>query len=173
MNRNSQVLRCLIDFSDQIMQFSDHTVTGRKSIANLHRSGSNINDPSPLATFRAYLKIPNDEHVRKVRGLPFFTIYKGDWTQPRDSDDTTARPVKAVCKMTDSPQLMERLREEARLYEKSLKELQGHVVPNFYGCYEGAIQVEERGVTPIVCIILSDCGEVVDVEDLIKNDTLV
>lgn len=89
----------------------------------------------------------------------FFGTYK---------DASGSAPVPAVCKLalqsyqpfrdnkTDSDNLG-RLLREAGYYKKQLKELQGVVVPEFYGYYEGRWRRSNKEEF-VACIVLQNCG---------------
>ncbi|KAH9923006.1 hypothetical protein B0H21DRAFT_701332 [Amylocystis lapponica] len=60
-----------------------------------------------------------------------------------------------VCKLTYGKRNLKRLRHEAAIYRDQLRDLQGKVVPRFYGLYEG--EMENKELTD--CLITQYCGE--------------
>ncbi|KAH9940238.1 hypothetical protein B0H21DRAFT_755126 [Amylocystis lapponica] len=88
-------------------------------------------------------------------------IHKGNNTAFRATlfrDD--GRPVSdVVCKFAHGKRSFKRLRREAVMYCEQLKELQGRVVPKFYGFYQGeTVKTKLMG-----CIITRFCGEISEV----------
>ncbi|KAH9940245.1 hypothetical protein B0H21DRAFT_755161 [Amylocystis lapponica] len=64
-----------------------------------------------------------------------------------------------VCKFVHGKRNFKRLRREAVMYRGRLKDLQGKVVPKFYGVYEG--ETVKKKLTG--CIITQFCGELSEV----------
>lgn len=62
---------------------------------------------------------------------------------------------KAVLKLDPTCKRENALLFEAAAYELSLTELQGSIVPVFYGCFQATL-----GQGRITCLVMEDCGEV-------------
>lgn len=75
----------------------------------------------------------------------------------------------AICKVVLGD--LSHIRREAQLYVSPdhLLEIQGDIVPQFYGYYECKVQVEEREVD-MGCMLLEYCGEQVPRKLLPKRD---
>lgn len=65
-------------------------------------------------------------------------------------------PEDVVCKTVKDPKTIERLKNEAGIYTRQLKELQGKRILLFHGLHEGMKGMHEG--EPIACIILDYCG---------------
>ncbi|RDX44587.1 hypothetical protein OH76DRAFT_1487022 [Lentinus brumalis] len=65
---------------------------------------------------------------------------------------------RVICKVASSLKCLEALRTEGHFYTTSLLRLQGHVVPNFFGLFEGTVGELSVGV-----LILQYCGPSLDI----------
>ncbi|KAJ3532863.1 hypothetical protein NM688_g7360 [Phlebia brevispora] len=92
------------------------------------------------STFRSTALI-HDHDTRVYRGL--FTRADG-------------QEIMAVCKLfcNAGAKATTRFRNEAKIYQTKLRDLQGRYIPRFYGLYSGDVFGKVS-----MCMILEDCGE--------------
>ena len=79
-------------------------------------------------------------------------VYRGSLVGNDSRDDD----IKVVAKLSTTFSTMEErqeYRDEAAIYENQLSDLQGHIIPRFYGLFSGSIAGTER-----LCLVLEDCG---------------
>ncbi|KAF7795232.1 hypothetical protein EIP86_006382 [Pleurotus ostreatoroseus] len=78
------------------------------------------------------------------------TVYRGVLVGLRTQE------LKAICKLAVDPRrsLFDCFETESRTYQTTLRDMQGHCIPEFYGLYDGTV----KGYSA-VCIILEDCGK--------------
>ncbi|KII95566.1 hypothetical protein PLICRDRAFT_48513 [Plicaturopsis crispa FD-325 SS-3] len=81
------------------------------------------------------------------------TVYRATMVLSEGED-----PISVVLKTNIlRPERGQDLLDEARIYTKDAKILQGHAIPQFYGAFQGV--VEEDLMT---CLVLEDCGEPIE-----------
>ena len=66
-----------------------------------------------------------------------------------------SQEINAVCKLAINPRrdLQYCFDNEARAYQKDLRDMQGHYIPICYGVFDGIVNRDRA-----VCIIMEDCG---------------
>ncbi|GJE87009.1 hypothetical protein PsYK624_030920 [Phanerochaete sordida] len=80
-------------------------------------------------------------------------VWFGHLTRPGCDD------INVVCKLAEGKSGLSMLNMEAQLYATNLKNLQGTVVPRFYGFYVGTWKDLGGEDNLLGCILLEDCGE--------------
>ena len=66
-----------------------------------------------------------------------------------------AQEIQAICKLAVNPDrdLRDGFQNEACAYQDTLRDMQGHYIPEFYGLYDGIVRRDDA-----VCLIVEDRG---------------
>lgn len=109
-----------------------------------------------VAEHLTYMGLPRQDVITKQEYHPIHgdletgKVYRAQLRRSGASEDTASLTV--ALKWATTADTIDRLYNEACMYEGNLKRLQGTFVPKFYGLFLAKI-----GVTPVGCIVLEWC----------------